>query len=108
MCYSDTNALEALDVDQTSIVTYTYDVIWMENPDKKWVTRWDIYLQMAPGSGQIHWFSIINSLLIAVFLTGMVAMIMMRTLHRDIAKYNESMSIMGKALRLKFTHMEWR
>lgn len=37
----------------------------------------------------IHWFSIINSLMIVVFLTGMVAMIMLRTLHRDIAKYNQ-------------------
>lgn len=37
----------------------------------------------------IHWFSIINSLMIVLFLTGMVAMIMLRTLHRDIAKYNQ-------------------
>jgi len=28
---------------------------------------------------QIHWFSIINSLMIVLFLSGMVAMIMMRT-----------------------------
>jgi hypothetical protein len=35
---------------------------------------------------QIHWFSIINSLMIVLFLSGMVAMIMMRTLHRDISK----------------------
>ena len=38
---------------------------------------------------QIHWFSIINSLMIVLFLSGMVAMIMMRTLHRDISKYNQ-------------------
>lgn len=38
---------------------------------------------------QIHWFSIINSLMIVLFLTGMVAMIMMRTLRRDISQYNE-------------------
>lgn len=38
---------------------------------------------------EIHWFSIINSLMIVLFLTGMVAMIMMRTLHRDISKYNQ-------------------
>lgn len=44
---------------------------------------------MSPGSGQIHWFSIINSVLIALFLSGMVAMILIRTLARDIAKYNE-------------------
>ena len=39
--------------------------------------------------GQIHWFSIINSVMIVLFLSGMVAMIMTRTLHRDISKYNQ-------------------
>ena len=38
---------------------------------------------------QIHWFSIINSLMIVLFLTGMVAMIMIRTLRRDISQYNQ-------------------
>ena len=32
-----------------------------------------------PGAAQIHWFSIINSLMIVLFLAGMLAMIMMRT-----------------------------
>ncbi len=38
---------------------------------------------------QIHWFSIINSVMIVLFLSGMVAMIMLRTLARDITKYNQ-------------------
>ena len=36
----------------------------------------------------VHVFSIVNSLLIVVFLTGMVAMILLRTLHRDLTRYN--------------------
>ena len=36
----------------------------------------------------VHWFSIVNSLLIVLFLTMMVAMIMMRTLYRDLQRYN--------------------
>lgn len=36
----------------------------------------------------IQWFSIMNSLVIVLFLTGMVGMIIMRTLHRDIDRYN--------------------
>jgi hypothetical protein len=36
------------------------------------------------GDDQIHWFSIINSLAIVLLLTGIVAMIMMRTLRRDV------------------------
>lgn len=33
--------------------------------------------------------SIMNSLVIVLFLSGMVAMIMLRTLHKDIARYNQ-------------------
>jgi transmembrane 9 superfamily protein 2/4 len=39
--------------------------------------------------GEVHWFSIINSLMIVLFLSGLVAMILLRTLRRDISKYNE-------------------
>jgi len=38
---------------------------------------------------QIHWVAIINSVMIAFFLTAMVAMIMMRTLRADLRRYHE-------------------
>ncbi|KAJ1618009.1 hypothetical protein T492DRAFT_892772 [Pavlovales sp. CCMP2436] len=66
-------------------IIFTYDVKW-EASEIKWASRWDTYLLM--GDEQIHWFSIINSLMIVLFLSGMVAMIMMRTLHRDFQRYN--------------------
>ncbi|KAK3037688.1 hypothetical protein RJ639_030632 [Escallonia herrerae] len=65
---------------------FTYDVEFEES-DVKWASRWDTYLLM--NDDQIHWFSIVNSLMIVLFLSGMVAMIMLRTLYRDISKYNE-------------------
>ncbi|XP_049852575.1 transmembrane 9 superfamily member 4-like [Schistocerca gregaria] len=37
---------------------------------------------------QIHWFSIVNSLVVVLFLSGILTMIMVRTLRRDIARYN--------------------
>lgn len=44
---------------------------------------------MTPASGglQIHWFSIFNSFMMVIFLTGLVSMILMRTLRNDYAKY---------------------
>lgn len=57
--------------------------------------RWDTYLQSQSlglgenSSMEIHWFSIVNSLVVVLVLSGIVAMILVRTLHRDIAKYNE-------------------
>jgi transmembrane 9 superfamily protein 2/4 len=50
-------------------------------------------LNEGANAGQIHWFSILNSLVIVLFLTGMVAMILLRTLHRDISKYNENFAV---------------
>ncbi|KAG0485062.1 hypothetical protein HPP92_009141 [Vanilla planifolia] len=67
-------------------IVFTYDVTFQAS-DVKWASRWDTYLLMS--DDQIHWFSIINSLMIVLFLSGMVAMIMMRTLYRDIANYNQ-------------------
>ncbi|ONK76558.1 uncharacterized protein A4U43_C03F29520 [Asparagus officinalis] len=62
-------------------------IVGFEPSDVKWASRWDTYLLM--NDDQIHWFSIINSLMIVLFLSGMVAMIMMRTLYKDIANYNQ-------------------
>ena len=34
-------------------------------------------------------FSTVNSILIVLFLSGMIATILVRTVHRDIARYNQ-------------------
>ncbi|GAB4854652.1 Transmembrane 9 super member 8 [Ancistrocladus abbreviatus] len=74
------------EVEDKQEIIFTYDVEFEES-DVKWASRWDTYLLMS--DDQIHWFSIVNSLMIVLFLSGMVAMIMLRTLYRDISRYNE-------------------
>ncbi|KAM0969170.1 hypothetical protein ACFX2A_017728 [Malus domestica] len=74
------------EVEDKKEIIFTYDVEFQES-DVKWASRWDAYLLVA--DDQIHWFSIVNSLMIVLFLSGMVAMIMLRTLYRDISKYNQ-------------------
>ncbi|GER32489.1 transmembrane 9 superfamily protein member [Striga asiatica] len=74
------------EVEEQQEVIFTYDVSFQES-EVKWASRWDTYLLMT--DDQIHWFSIVNSLMIVLFLSGMVAMIMLRTLYRDISRYNE-------------------
>jgi transmembrane 9 superfamily protein 2/4 len=74
-------------IDAETDVIFSYDVRW-EKSEVNWSNRWDVFLAGSPDD-QIHWFSIINSLMIVFFLTGMIAMIMLRTLHKDISKYNE-------------------
>merc|ERR1712194_838314 len=87
---SSATPLPAFELDQGSTITYTYDISWAAS-DIRWASRWDNYIKMT--GGQIHWFSILNSFMIMLFLSGMVAMILLRTLHRDISKYNEIASL---------------
>uniref|UniRef100_A0A915E919 Transmembrane 9 superfamily member n=1 Tax=Ditylenchus dipsaci TaxID=166011 RepID=A0A915E919_9BILA len=68
-------------------VIFSYSVVW-EPTDVKWSSRWDYILDSMPHTN-IQWFSIMNSLVIVLFLSGMVGMILLRTLHRDIARYNQ-------------------
>ena len=69
--------------DEPGEYIFTYDVTW-EASDIRWASRWDLYLYM--GDDQIHWFSILNSLAIVLLLSGIVAMIMMRTLVRPVVR----------------------
>merc|ERR1719321_2273279 len=85
MCQDDA-IYPVFDIDMHEEIVFTYDVVWSYS-HVRWASRWDNYLKMS--GGQIHWFSILNSLMIVLFLSGMVAMILLRTLHRDITQYNE-------------------
>lgn len=68
-----------------SSLYFTYEVSW-EPSDIRWASRWDVFLKSQ--GEQIHWFSIVNSIVIVMFLTSVISMILIRTLRKDIAKYN--------------------
>ena len=70
---------------QINKIHMTYEVQWVQS-DIPWASRWDSYLKMS--DVQIHWFSIVNSLVVVFFLAGILSMILLRSLRRDIAKYN--------------------
>jgi len=71
-------------------VLFTYDVIWIENLDLHWASRWDIYLSMDDAiPARVHWLSIINALIVVSVLTTMVALILGRNLRRDFTRYNK-------------------
>mmetsp|Transcript_1335 Transcript_1335/g.3985 ORF Transcript_1335/g.3985 Transcript_1335/m.3985 type:complete len:711 (+) Transcript_1335:270-2402(+) len=84
MSPEDADAPKPMQVTKGAKITYTYDVFWEESTIA-WSSRWDAYLKM-PG-GRVHWFSILNSLLVVVVMSCIVAMIMMRTIRKDLAQY---------------------
>ncbi|KAJ9538178.1 hypothetical protein OSB04_030911 [Centaurea solstitialis] len=67
-------------------VDMTYSVKWTET-NITFARRFDVYLDYHFFEHQIHWFSIFNSFMMVIFLTGLVSMILMRTLRNDYAKY---------------------
>lgn len=66
--------------------SFTWSASWFptSTPFDK---RFDKYLDETFFEHQIHWFSIFNSFMMVIFLTGLVAMILMRTLRKDFATY---------------------
>ena len=53
--------------DEDTEIVWTYDISWVES-DTRWASRWDMYLLVT--DDQVHWFSVFNSLVTVVFLSG--------------------------------------
>lgn len=67
-------------------------MLW-EKSEVEWGNRWDAYLNVDAPNDKVHWFSITNSIMIVLFLTVMIAMILIRALRKDIAQYNDPASL---------------
>ena len=88
-CGDTQTAVELSETGETKVV-YTYSVYWRPS-STPFATRWDKYLYVY--DPKIHWFSLVNSAVIVIFLVGMVSTILIRTLRKDIARYNRLDSI---------------
>ncbi|XP_031287165.1 transmembrane 9 superfamily member 12-like [Pistacia vera] len=67
-------------------ISFTYEVEFVKS-STRWPSRWDAYLKME--GARVHWFSILNSLMVIVFLVGIVFVIFLRTVRRDLTRYEE-------------------
>jgi len=90
---NDPNHYLALPQDppEATRIAMSYEVEFVKS-NTDWTDRWDVYLIGAPDD-DIHYFSIVNSLMIVLFLTAAVSTIMVRTLRKDIALYNEMQTL---------------
>ncbi|CAI5461873.1 unnamed protein product [Closterium sp. Yama58-4] len=66
-------------------VVFSFDVLWEKSPIQ-WASRWDAYLKMR--GDKVHWFSILNSLVVISCLAAAVFAILLRSVHRDLARIN--------------------
>eukprot|EP00457_Paulinella_chromatophora_P002290 gb/GEZN01002294.1/.p1 GENE.gb/GEZN01002294.1/~~gb/GEZN01002294.1/.p1 ORF type:complete len:594 (-),score=57.36 gb/GEZN01002294.1/:583-2364(-) len=64
----------------------TYSVTWTET-NESFARRFDRYLDFDFFEHQIRWFSVFNSFMMVTFMCGVVALILMRVLKADYARY---------------------
>src|SRR5262249_15866696 len=62
----------AMPIKENEPIVFSYEVTF-ELSDIKWPSRWDAYLKME--GSRVHWFSILNSLMVITFLAGIVLVI---------------------------------
>ncbi|XP_073118685.1 transmembrane 9 superfamily member 3-like [Henckelia pumila] len=85
---ADSNALVDLTEDREVDVDFMYSVKWKET-EVTFENRMEKYSSSSTHSRhlEIHWFSIINSCVTVLLLTGFLATILMRVLKNDFVKY---------------------
>lgn len=93
---------EDLDDGARLTIPYTYSVYFREDNTVEWNRRWDLYFVNQEEGSRIHWLAIVNSLIICGLLTGIVLMILAKTIRTDIKGYKEARAEEGKlSLRRK-------
>ncbi|KAL3753124.1 hypothetical protein ACJRO7_000510 [Eucalyptus globulus] len=80
-CPSDLETLQA--VRENERISFTYEVQFLKS-DIHWQSRWDIYLKQR--YSRIGWFSVLRSLTTILLLTGIVFVIFLKTIARELAK----------------------
>uniref|UniRef100_A0ACD5X0G5 Uncharacterized protein n=1 Tax=Avena sativa TaxID=4498 RepID=A0ACD5X0G5_AVESA len=86
--HTDQSALVDLTEDRETDVEFLYTVKWKETPTpfEKRMEKYSSSSNM-PHHLEVHWFSIINSCVTVLLLTGFLATILMRVLKNDFVKY---------------------
>jgi len=70
-------------------LTFTYSADWYSTR-KPFVDRTKRYLDPKFFEHRVHWFAIVNSFVLCLLLCAVVAVILMKTLRRDILRYSSS------------------
>ncbi|KHN97944.1 Nonaspanin (TM9SF) [Metarhizium album ARSEF 1941] len=80
----------------TISIPYTYSVYFREDDTIEWSHRWDLYFVNQEEGSRIHWLAIVNSLIICGLLTGIVMIILAKTIRTDIRGCKDAKAEDGK------------
>eukprot|EP01126_Amoeba_proteus_P050732 TRINITY_DN6017_c0_g2_i3.p1 TRINITY_DN6017_c0_g2~~TRINITY_DN6017_c0_g2_i3.p1 ORF type:complete len:478 (+),score=64.64 TRINITY_DN6017_c0_g2_i3:421-1854(+) len=80
---------DPMEVTKDGNLYFFYSVTW-EPTSEPFEARFDKYLDNKFFEHQVHWFSLFNSCMMVIFLVAVVAVILMRTLKKDLARFNKN------------------
>jgi len=82
--------VDITDASKDMHVQFSYSVDWLEE-DLVWKKRMSRYVgtTFLPSSFEIHWLSIINSIVLVLLLTAFLTIILLRVLKNDFSRYME-------------------
>jgi len=86
---------------------FTYSVHWKAT-EKPFSERFNRYLEYDFFEHQIHWFSIFNSFMMVIFLCGLVALILLRTLRNDFARYAKEDDLDVEGIQMMGEDSGWK
>lgn len=87
-------------------ITWSYSVRW-EQSDIEWSTRWDAFMKTSKAETRIHAVSIVNSVLVVLLLSSVVAVIIAHALKKDVLWYaDDSLSMEERDVGWKQVHMD--
>eukprot|EP00189_Rhodosorus_marinus_P013654 CAMPEP_0184746526 /NCGR_PEP_ID=MMETSP0315-20130426/9057_1 /TAXON_ID=101924 /ORGANISM="Rhodosorus marinus, Strain UTEX LB 2760" /LENGTH=349 /DNA_ID=CAMNT_0027219139 /DNA_START=311 /DNA_END=1360 /DNA_ORIENTATION=+ len=70
------------------IITFSYDIEFVEDTELHWATRWDPLLMTDQAAVSFHRRYLLYSLLVTFILSFLVAMVLARTVYLDYVRYD--------------------
>ncbi len=86
---------------------FTYSVHW-KSTTKSFEDRFNRYLEYDFFEHKIHWFSVFNSFMMVIFLCGLVALILLRTVKNDFARYAKEDEIDVEGIQVLGEDSGWK
>ncbi|KAI3709332.1 hypothetical protein L2E82_39092 [Cichorium intybus] len=80
-----------MEIKENEPIAFTYEVTFIES-DIKWPSRWNAYMKTE--GAKVHWFSIVNSLIVVTFMAGIILVIFLKRVKRDLTHHEETQSQM--------------
>lgn len=72
---------------EKTVIPFTYSIYWREDPFLDYESRYSLYVDPSSNGneGRMHWFAIVNSLVLVSLISMFAAVVLLKTLHSSDA-----------------------